>query len=86
MAKQYFDSFLNERCPSELQTNNSPEGFEGWLEQLDTSEVMDLAEKYGEVMYWKGQLDLANELQPMVNNLAVGCEAANRSYNEHKNE
>jgi len=41
-----FEEFLQDRCP--CHTNNSPEGFERWLEQLDVQEVMDYADLYGE--------------------------------------
>ena len=41
-----FETYLQEQCPSEYATNNSPEGFERWLEQLDVQEVMDMAEVY----------------------------------------
>jgi|LakMenE18May11ns_1017448.scaffolds.fasta_scaffold8727252_2 hypothetical protein len=40
-----FEQFLEDKCP--CHTNNSPEGFERWLEQLDVQEVMDYAEDYG---------------------------------------
>lgn len=36
-----FEQFLMEKCPS--HTNNSPEGFEKWLENLDIDELMDYA-------------------------------------------
>ena len=42
-----FETYLQEQCPSEYAVNNSPEGFERWLEQLDVQEVMDMAESYG---------------------------------------
>lgn len=48
-----FEEFLEDKCP--CHTNNSPEGFEKWLEQLDTQEVMDYAESYGELVYLEGQ-------------------------------
>jgi len=42
-----FETYVQEQCPGEYATNNSPEGFERWLEQLDVQEVMDMAEAYG---------------------------------------
>jgi len=41
-----FENYLMDICPS--HTNNGPEGFERWLEDLDTQDVMDYAEGYGE--------------------------------------
>jgi hypothetical protein len=40
-----FEEFLNDKC--ECHTNNSPEGFERWLEQLDGDEYMVYADEYG---------------------------------------
>lgn len=39
-----FEDFLMNKCPS--HTNNSPEGFEKWLENRDIDEMMDYAEEY----------------------------------------
>ncbi len=55
--KQTFEKFLQEKAPSEVHTNNSSEGFERWLENLDTQEVMDFAEEYGIEMYKHGFID-----------------------------
>jgi len=44
-TKKSFEDFLSDKCPT--HTNNSPEGFERWQEQLDVQEVMDYAEEYG---------------------------------------
>lgn len=52
--KQSFEEYLLEVAPSGVHTNNSPEGFERWLENLDTQEVMDYAEDYGNKMYLAG--------------------------------
>ena len=49
-----FEDFLSDRCHS--HTNNGPEGFERWLEDLDTQEVMDYAEDYGEYVYREGRI------------------------------
>lgn len=52
--KQSFEDFLLDQCPSGCHTNNSPEGFERWLEQLDGQEYMDFAEEYGQKCYEEG--------------------------------
>lgn len=44
---QSFEDYLFDQCPDDCQTNNSPEGYERWLEQLDTQEVMELAQEWG---------------------------------------
>lgn len=49
-----FEEYLEEIAPSEVHTNNDPAGFERWLEQLDTQEVMDYAQGYGEYAHDKG--------------------------------
>jgi len=41
-----FEEFLVGKCP--CHTNNSEEGFEKWLDNLDVSEVMEYAEDYGQ--------------------------------------
>jgi len=47
-----FEEFLNDKCP--CHTNNSPEGFEKWEEQLDIQELEDFAQEYGELKYNEG--------------------------------
>jgi len=56
MKKISFEEFLCEKCPNENHTNNDPAGFERWLENLDTAEVMEFAEQYGEEMYERGRV------------------------------
>lgn len=46
-----FEEFLQDKC--DTHTNNSPEGFEKWLEQLDTQEVMDYGEEYGKYVKYE---------------------------------
>ena len=41
---------MNEVCPANLHTNNSPEGFEKWLEEQDVSDIMEYAESYGAML------------------------------------
>jgi hypothetical protein len=38
-----------------MQTNNSPEGFERWLEDQDISDIIEYAEGYGIKMYELGE-------------------------------
>jgi hypothetical protein len=55
-SKYTFEDFLNDKCcPSELQTNNSPEGFERWLESLDVQDVIDYAEMFGKCRFLDGR-------------------------------
>lgn len=59
-----FEEFLEDKCP--CHTNNSPEGFENWLAELDVQDVMDYAESYGELVYLEGQkwgMKKATEIQ-----------------------
>lgn len=39
-----FENYLMDICPS--HTNNGPEGFERWLEDLDQEELMCYADDY----------------------------------------
>ena len=55
MKTKTFEQFLREKCPGELQTNNSPEGEDRWLEQLDRSEYDELGQEYGEYMFEQGR-------------------------------
>jgi len=50
-----FEDFLNNKCPSERQTNNDPEGFERWLEEQDVSDIMGYAEEYGVEQFNRGK-------------------------------
>lgn len=54
-----FEQFLMSVCPT--HTNNSPEGFEKWLEELDGEEYMNHAEKFGKIMYLAGKIDALEE-------------------------
>ena len=63
MKKQTFEEFLNDRCPSELQTNNGPEGFERWLETQDVADIMEYAEFYGQLCRVEGQKELLEEMR-----------------------
>ena len=53
-------------CPS--HTNNGPEGFERWLEDLDTQDVMDYAEGYGEEIRKRTLEDVREALHENVEN------------------
>lgn len=52
--KQSFEQFLMDKCHT--HTNNSPEGFEKWEEQLDVQELEDFAQDYGLKCFIEGQL------------------------------
>jgi hypothetical protein len=56
-----FEQFLIDRC--QVYTNNSPEGFENWLERQDTGDIMDYAEMYGMICRIEGKEDLLKELK-----------------------
>jgi hypothetical protein len=53
--KQTFEQFLQDICP--CHTNNSPEGYENWLADLDVNDVMEYAESFGRIMYNNGHTD-----------------------------
>ena len=52
-----FEDFIRTKCPSIYQTNNSPEGEDRWVEQLDGQELIDFAEEYGSKKYAQGFQD-----------------------------
>lgn len=58
--KYSFEEFLSDKC--ETHTNNSPEGFEKWLENLDTQEVMDYAQEYGKYVAYETLSDIQDLL------------------------
>jgi hypothetical protein len=72
MKPQTFESYLEQVAPSEVHTNNSPEGFERWVENLDVAEVMAFAEDYGveiyKQAYIKGGSDTLNEVNSLASN------------------
>ena len=67
--KSTFEEFLEEIAPANVHTNNSPEGFETWLEQLDSQEIMDFAESYGRMKYLQGKIDAVNEKNLLAENI-----------------
>lgn len=60
-----FEQFLMSVCPT--HTNNSPEGFEKWLENLDGEEYMNHAENFGKMRYWIGKIDALEEAKVVLN-------------------
>jgi hypothetical protein len=63
-----FEDFIRSKCPDILQTNNSPEGEDSWMEHLDGSEYEELGDEYGEMMYEQGRKDMANEANGLASN------------------
>jgi len=68
MKQQTFESYLLDVAPSNVHTNNSPEGFERWLKNLDVAEVIEFAENWGAKEYEKGCYNTANEAKSLANN------------------
>ena len=64
--KSTFEDYLNNFCPSEMQTNNSSDGFERWLEDQDVNDIMEYAELYGKLKYNQGQTELINEIRQLI--------------------
>jgi len=64
-----FETYVQEQCPGEYATNNSPEGFERWLEQLDVQEVMDMAEAYGKDV----EQEVVQRVRGEIESLEVSC-------------
>ena len=65
---QTFEKFLEGKCPS--HTNNSPEGFENWLADLDVQDVMDYAENWGSMQYTQGKQDLVEYIRPTTDKMS----------------
>lgn len=53
MLKQSFEEYLSDQC--DCHTNNSPEGFENWLADLDGEEYMSYAQDYGQQCFQEGK-------------------------------
>jgi len=51
-----FEKYLEDVAPSGVHINNSPEGFERWLEEQDANDIMQYAEYYGQKMYKQGRI------------------------------
>ncbi len=62
---QTFEQYLMDRCPS--HTNNSPEGFERWMENLDVQEVIDYAESWGRLQIVEARLETLKECKELIN-------------------
>ena len=80
-----FEKFLEEKCPSERHTNNSPEGFERWLEEQDVANIMDYAEEYGRERYNKGRDDFRLELKPDWDKLKASLDLMKELCQQKKN-
>jgi hypothetical protein len=63
-----FEDFLMAKCNN--HTNNSPEGFERWLESLDLQEMQDYGEEWGELRYLEGKEFVIEGLRPMVEEIS----------------
>lgn len=61
---QTFEQYLMDRCPS--HTNNSPEGFERWMENLDVQEVIDYAESWGRLQIVEARLETLKECKELI--------------------
>ena len=71
--KTTFEEFLqNLICPGERHTNNSPEGFENWLEEQDVNDIMEYAEIYGNLCRNEGEKNLLNEIKENERKLLEG--------------
>lgn len=70
--KTTFEQFLQNTCPGEVHTNNSPEGFENWLEQQDVNDIMEYAEMYGNLCRNEGQQNLLDEMREDERKLLEG--------------
>ena len=68
-----FENYLSDQCPDEYVTNNSPEGEERWLEQLDLEEILDFADEYAAQEYKRGYvtggMDTINEKNSLASNI-----------------
>ena len=62
-----FEDFLSSKCG--CHTNNSPEGFERWLENLDLQEMQDFGEEWGELRFLEGKDFILNGLSPVIEKL-----------------
>ncbi len=58
-----FIQFLEERCPSERKTSDTPYGFEEWVEELTTEELVDYAELYGRFCTLAGKEQMLREMK-----------------------
>ena len=54
-----FEEYLLDQC--DTHTNNSPEGFERWLENLDGEEYMKYADEYGLLLHQLGRNEILKE-------------------------
>lgn len=63
MKNTTFEEFLQNQCPGERHTNNSPEGFERWLEEQDVNDIMEYAEFYGRFCRIEGKEQILAEMQ-----------------------
>lgn len=62
-----FEEFLASKCPSELIMNNSPEGEEMWIEQLDVQELIDFGDDYGKYIAKETALNIVDEISKKYN-------------------
>lgn len=65
--KQSFEEYLSDKCP--CHTNNSPEGFENWLEQLDVERYILYGMDFATKCYNKGKIDGLNRAREILKEL-----------------
>lgn len=65
MNYKNFEEFLAGQC--DCHTNNSPEGFERWLENMDLQEMQDYAEEWGQREYLRGKEEVIGKIEPVGN-------------------
>ncbi len=59
--KYSFEEWLSdEKC--DTHTNNNPAGFEKWLENLDTQELIDYAQEYGAYIEYETLSDIQDKI------------------------
>ena len=75
MKTKTFEEFLRERCPSECQTNNSQDGEDRWLEQLDGSEYEEFGQEYGHYMFIMGGIDAYDKSIKIVKEINKDADA-----------
>lgn len=67
--RQTFEQYLIDIAPSGVHTNNSPEGFERWLEEQGTDSLMEYAHAFGLKCYnegWSDAIRAANEVRGIL--------------------
>lgn len=86
MKIQTFEKWLEEEQwePEGVLDDDMPDAFEAWLEGLDTQEVMDYAEEWGQKCRLDGKEEILKNFEKPIRELETNIHATHIDIDELK--